>query len=250
MNRCDYCRAPRKNDDECVYYCAVGYFCDKCGVDFINSFKQENTILLGFTGKIGCGKSTAAEYLCNVHNMNFIEYSFAKPLKEIACLMGFKRNEVFGTQADKLKINDFWGISGRTFLQKFGSEVCRDYLPKVLSDMKFNNKTLWIRLFEQYYEEYKNSNIIVSDVRFEDECSAIRSLGGYIIRIERNNHDSSNEINDTVIKHKSETQMDNIKPQFIIRNNGSLDELYKKLNEAIKLIIQGFADIPNVTIYI
>jgi hypothetical protein len=110
---------------------------------------------------------------------------FAKPLKDIAVILGFEQHQVFGTQEQKLETNKFWGISGRKFLQVFGSEVCRDFVPKALPDMDFNHKTMWVRLFEKYYSDNKDKPIVVSDVRFEDESDTIRSLGGYVIRVER-----------------------------------------------------------------
>ncbi len=145
--------------------------------------KLKRPLLIGINGEIGCGKSTACAYLNESYG--FTEYMFAKPLKDIAVILGFEQHQVFGTQEQKLETNKFWGISGRKFLQVFGSEVCRDFVPKALPDMDFNHKTMWVRLFEKYYSDNKDKPVVVSDVRFEDESNTIRSLGGYVIRVER-----------------------------------------------------------------
>jgi hypothetical protein len=194
--------------------------------------------LIGINGEIGCGKTTAVDYLSSCYD--FTEYMFADPLKRIAVILGFEEKEVFGTQEEKLAINKFWGISGRKFLQVFGSEVCREFLPKILPDMKFNDATLWVRLFEKYYEKNTNVPVAVSDVRFEDESNVIKKAGGYIIRIERE-YKSNNEAS----KHMSELQADKIKPHVVIRNNGTKEDLYRKLNNLIVLINEGFLDITG-----
>ena len=199
-------------------------------------------VIIGITGKIGCGKSTASDIL---EEMKFKQYSLAGPLKEIAMNLGFKYDEVYGTQEDKLTINDFWGISGRRFMQIFGSEICRDILPNVLPEMKLNDKSIWIRLFEKYITDVKN-NIVVTDVRFANEAQSIKDLGGYIIKLERfHETDSHNITND----HQSETQND-IKYNFVIRNDGSIEDLKKNIRQTLNYINNGIADINNSIIYI
>jgi hypothetical protein len=231
-------------------------------------------VLLGITGKIGSGKSTVTEYLKSRYNM--LEYMFAGPLKKIAIALGFEEHQAYGTQEQKLEVNKFWGISGRKFLQVFGSEVCRDYLPKVLPDMNLNNSTLWVRLFEKFYEDMllaKKKSIVCSDVRFEDESNSIKERGGIVIGIERPDpavadNPTTLRINDTEdgvevgsvdvdsvdveaktdvvdvvdveaktadvtashLTHQSEMQADLVKPHFIIVNDGSLEDLYNKID--------------------
>jgi hypothetical protein len=210
--------------------------------------KLAKPYLIGINGEIGCGKTTAVDYLSA--NYGFNEYMFAEPLKRIAVLLGFKEKEVFGTQEEQLAINEFWGISGRRFLQVFGSEVCRDFVPKALNDMNFNGLTLWVRLFEKYYMENNNTAVAVSDVRFEDESNTVKRLGGYVVRIERSaGSDTDSKVNDQVDQHVSETQKDKIKPQIIIRNNGSITDLYKKLDQLVVLLNQGFPEVTSTIIY-
>lgn len=208
----------------------------------------KNNLLLGLTGNIGCGKTTASNYLSNNSNgWSFTEYSFAKPLKEIAIIMGFKYQEIYGTQQDKTEINDFWGISGREFLQKFGTEICRDILPTVILNMNLKSQSLWVRLFELFYETYKKEkSIVVSDVRFTDEFDTIKKLGGYIIKIER----TQNNANNTFSNHKSETGLNNIKPNVVIKNDCSLQDFQKKIDSVIYYANTGFLDIPNSTLYL
>ncbi len=140
-------------------------------------------IIIGLCGAIGCGKSTAAEYF--VSNHGFVELSFAKPLKEIALQLGFNHDEVYGDQKQKSEINEELGISGREFLQKFGTEIMRDTFSKVLPNYNLNNRKIWCRLMELTIKKINSDRIVISDCRFPDEEKLIKDLGGYMIRINR-----------------------------------------------------------------
>ena len=194
-------------------------------------------MLIGINGEIGCGKSTATKYLEAKYGMT--EYMFAGPLKAIAIAMGFEHHQIYGTQEQKLEINKFWGISGRRFLQVFGSEVCRDFLPTVLPQMA-SDRGVWIKLFQKFYSENSEKHIVVSDVRFGDESAALRELSGYVVRIVRPMATSAvtsaaSSVSSTAV-HKSETQADNIHPYAVIINDGTLEDLYVKLDQVVENI--------------
>ena len=201
--------------------------------------ENEPNLLLGVNGEIGCGKSTVVDYLSSKHG--FTEYMFAQPLKEVAVCLGFEPKQVFGTQEEKLEVNEFWEITGRQFLQVFGSEVCRDYVPKVLPQMKLNGLTMWVRLFEKFKQEHANVNLAVSDVRFEDESNTIKKYGGIVIRIVRSGQASTPAQSQphAVQTHKSETQASRIYPNVIIHNDRDLETLYKKLDLLVEFIRRG-----------
>jgi hypothetical protein len=192
---------------------------------------EKRMVILGFTGHIGSGKSTASEYLVNQYD--FEKYAFALPIKNVAIAMGFSHRELYGTQEEKLSINEYWNVSGRTFMQKFGTEIGRAVLPKIIPDMNFGKyNSPWIRLFEIYVAE-KNKDktvesIVVEDVRFNNEAKVIREHGGYIIRIIRPDDHYSIYKN-----HASETEMDGITADFTIINDGSLRQLEDKIDDLI-----------------
>jgi hypothetical protein len=199
--------------------------------------EEKHTWLIGLTGEIGCGKSLAASYLCRKYGA--IEYTVAQPLKDVAIVMGFEPRQVYGTQAEKSAINPFWGISGRTFLQQFGTEVCRQYLPVAVPGMRLNGFSVWVRLMELFCERNRDTNIIVSDIRFPDECKKIKELGGIIIKIDRPRVGVEMES-----RHASETQ--HIPAHIIVSNNGTIDELYAKLDRAMTAMMTGLAGSPAI----
>jgi dephospho-CoA kinase len=191
--------------------------------------------LVGICGEIGSGKTLVSDYLVN--NLHYDEYAFAKPLKDIAITMGFTHTEVYGTQAQKLSKNKYWGISAREFLQKFGTEIGREMMPSVIPNMNMGESgSPWIKLFEIYWKsliERKgvSATLVVSDVRFVDEAKAVKQNSGVVIRLVRKRKDTSGFEH----KHTSETSMNGIEPDYIVTNDGTKDELYKK----IQIILQS-----------
>lgn len=170
--------------------------------------------LIGICGPIASGKSTLAKYITL---QNYTEYSFAKPLKEIAVSLGFENHQAWGSQSDKLEINSYWKISCREFLQKFGTEICRIELPKHIPQMS----ELWVKLFEKAYLEHKLGDYtVVSDIRFENEASMIRKLGGIVIKLERDQIEG--------VTHVSESNFDKIEHDYCISNDGRIIDLFMK----------------------
>lgn len=182
-------------------------------------------MLIGITGKIGSGKSTAASYLQKQHYL--MEYSMAGPLKEIGAVFGFTQEQLYGTQEQKLQIHPYWGISSREFLQKVGTELFREQLPKVLPNMKIK-RTIWCEIFRLKYEQ-QDHGAVVSDIRFLDEVDTIHEMGGTVIRIVRPGLDESST-------HRSELEMDSIKADYTIVNDGTLNDLYSRLDTCIEEI--------------
>jgi hypothetical protein len=171
--------------------------------------------LFMIVGPIGSGKSTVA---CILQQYGFKEEAFAKPIKEFALSIGFKNSQIYGTQIEKLEVNKFWRISGREFLQKFGSDLCRSLLPGAIPNMEMDGSTIWVRSMEQKINKYPL--IVVSDGRFQDEAKLIKDYNGIIIRMNRNV-----DINDKTSNHISERSMNEIDPDYMIDNNSTLEEL-------------------------
>lgn len=179
-------------------------------------------VIIGLVGTKGSGKSTVAQIL--KEELGFEEYSIAEPLKRIALILGAPRESVYGTQAQKEAIIPSLGVSGRTMLQKLGTEVFRNEFPKYLPTYNMGSAgTLWARLLELRLKRVKNSeNLVVSDVRFSDEARVVEENGGTLIRLLRDTTESKDY-------HASEIEMRSIKCNHIIDNNGTMDELRKQI---------------------
>lgn len=183
----------------------------------LRRFPDEEKMLIGLTGRIGSGKSTVAEHLVKEHG--FTELTFAGPLKEIGVVFGFTHDELYGTQEQKATPNAYWGVSGREFLQKFGTEIGRQTLPTLIPEMN----DVWIRLLETKLD--KHEHIVVSDVRFPNEADIIKKHGGLIVNISRCEREGNHT--HATPTHSSESSSQHITPDYTIVNNGTLDELFK-----------------------
>tara|TARA_R110002111_G_scaffold121870_5_gene185640 strand:+ start:950 stop:1516 length:567 start_codon:yes stop_codon:yes gene_type:complete len=185
-------------------------------------------MIIGITGKIGSGKSTLAEMLVKE---GYTEYSFAQPLKKIGEIFGFSKEQLYGTQEQKLEKHSGWGISSRQFLQKIGTELFREQLPKILPEMNIQY-TVWVDLFRERYRKNKG-NYVISDVRFIDEEKAIRQLGGVIIRTQRDNKVTSKSKKEH--QHKSEMEQEQIKYDYLVNNNMLSKE---EVRDYVKYLVQ------------
>lgn len=176
---------------------------------------------IGITGKIGSGKTTLAGHLTEKYG--YEEYNMALPLKKIGEILGFEKSELWGTQEEKLAVNEFWKVSGRKFLQLVGTELFREQLPKLIPSME----KIWVRCFELECKKNPEKRYVIGDIRFLDEEETIRKLGGCIIKTVRGVKQS--EVN----LHSSENELDKIKPDFTIDNN-----FFSK--EEVKAILNDF----------
>jgi len=195
-------------------------------------YKYNKNMLIGIKGKIGVGKTESAKIL--KESFPFQEYAMADPIKKIGAILGFSQDELYGSQEQKLRINKHWGVSSREFLQKFGTDVCRLFMPTKIPQMK----NLWVQCFEIFCEEHRDTNIIVSDVRFIDEADSIRKMGGIIIEIQRKEKEKENDEWEDVELHNphghvSETEMDGIVADFVVENNSDVKHLTDELTKII-----------------
>ena len=178
-------------------------------------------MLIGLCGLKNSGKSTISKFL--VQHYNFNEFAFADSLKR-ACIeiFGLTNEQVFGSFQDKETIDDYWNVSPRVIMQTLGTLV------RNLSKIIPNLNHVWIRkIHKKIIELPKNTNIVISDVRYNDEAEMIKKLGGIVIKIERK------KINDQKDCHESENQQ--IISDFIIYNNSSIENLYLQIKKIIML---------------
>ena len=59
---------------------------------------------------------------------------------------------------------------------KIWNRFCQIDIFKYFPQLKepLNNKTIWVKLFELWYEKNKDKNIDITDVRFLDEITSIK----------------------------------------------------------------------------
>lgn len=131
--------------------------------------------IIGFMGKAGAGKTTAAQAI-ERFVINSVIKSFSTPLKNaVKGLFLFSDEQVFGSYEHKVAIDPRWGVSPREVLQKVGTECLRDMICKGFH----------VKRMEEEIESLTEETIIIDDVRFLDEAQMILDRGGILISIRR-----------------------------------------------------------------
>lgn len=167
----------------------------------VNTFKEEKSLRLAFGCEARVGKDTACDYLERQLKGDCIRLSFAKALYDI--LFFAQRTCGFPEKKDRI------------FLQWVGTEWARNQNPNV-----------WIDIVKNKINSTPSSTpIIVTDVRFPNEAAALKELGFTMVRIKRDMM-----YREEITQHSSETALSGYHWDFVIENNGTLDEFYHQID--------------------
>lgn len=182
-------------------------------------------VLIGLLGHKRSGKDTFADY-CN-KKYDFKKKAFAQPLKDVVkILFNFTDAQLYGEE--KELVDGKWNVSPRETLQYIGTDLIRNQMNGLIGGI---GKDFWLKKFEFDYKNDIDSNIVVSDVRYQNEVDLIKKLGGIIIKINRNGCGGDN--------HESEKKIDNIiNFDYNIENNGTIEEYYKKNTPIIENLFE------------
>jgi hypothetical protein len=203
-------------------------------------------MIIGICGLIGAGKDTAADYLVNFYE--FRRDSFASTLKDaVSAVFGWDRELLEGRTKEarewREQVDPWWAerlnmpkLTPRWVLQYWGTEVCRHGF----------HADIWIASLENKLRRSRN-NTVISDCRFYNEVAAIKNQGGRVIWIQRgitphwysiatqaNRGDSAAQrwLEQQGI-HASEYSWAGTQFDYIVENNGSIDGLYRQLNDLL-----------------
>lgn len=186
--------------------------------------------LIGLMGYAQTGKDTTANVLVEHHG--FTRVAFADKLREVAYaldpIVAYTDRGAWGTDVlAPLRLQDVVDQHGwdyaktrypevRALLQRLGTEAGR----QVLSPALFGDDSIWVRAALDGL--HGDSHWVITDVRFPNEAQAIRERGGWLWRIERNGTGPVNG-------HASETALDDTPADWIVPNNGTLDDLARNV---------------------
>lgn len=183
---------------------------------------QSPRLIIGITGKKGAGKDTAARYLTSKYGFHRI--GFADSLKRaVGALFGVHPSMVdyWKNRPIEVRVTSPVPIqlSWREFLQRFGTEMGRQSL----------DEDIWVRAWLDAVMDCEDP-IVAPDVRFANEAKAIHDLGGFILEVIRETG--------SVDSHESEAGIPSFAIDAWITNNGSLSELYSKLEAILDELLQ------------
>lgn len=172
-------------------------------------------VILAFTGRIGAGKTTAADYMVTKHG--YERFSFARALKQsFAALFDITIEEIEAWKNDPnctVVLTDPRGIKHtltlRAALQRYGTESHRDVF----------GQDFWV----DFAMRNLPAKAVCDDCRFPNEAAAIRCWGGKVIEIRR-----SQSLTGHVSTHQSEDGIG--EPDGVIFNNGLVEDMYDFLD--------------------
>jgi hypothetical protein len=174
--------------------------------------------IIAICGPCGHGKDTIGEYLSKTHGYKVMK--FAGKLKEAcASIFGLSNEQLEGKY--KEVIDDRYGVTPRFIMQQMGTEMFRITIGKIIPKIGNN---LWTMRLEESILESKNTNIVLTDLRFANEYEMVKKMSGKIIRVynPRLTNNRNNHISEKLVMGFDVDQE--------IWNDGSLELLYKKVD--------------------
>lgn len=190
-------------------------------------------MIIGLNGFKGSGKDTAARYIAD--NYGFEVMHFAALLKQSAsALFGIEEEGYWDVAKNDPDIKvavyrdnllahrreEHYVLTAREFLQRYGTESHREIF----------GIDFWVDALGRQIPE--GADVVIADARFEDELTWIRDVrSGITVRIERPGLEGDG--------HASEV----IPPWGLLDdtvwNDGTVEELYAKLDELMEHIPRG-----------
>lgn len=173
---------------------------------------------IALVGKMGSGKDAAARLL--VERQGYTRVAFADPLKQMVI------------EADPIVKYEPAGfgpvpIHLSNVLQRMSFENAKRAYPEVRRSLQRIGQgarkidpDYWVRLALAKIDSLpEGAPIIVTDCRYPNEIQALRIRGFRSVRVISGRQNNSST-------HESETALDQYLTEFVVINNGTLDELY------------------------
>jgi hypothetical protein len=194
------------------------------------TYALDKPVLIGFIGRAGCGKSTAASWFVNNHKQ-VLRMSFAAALKAMTYELIREAAPKQLQPIPSYYVNDgkeepipfLGGVTGRRLMQTLGTDWGRNTI----------HPDLWVGIAATKLEARLQSQwgrgadthlrAVFDDVRFQNEADFIHAAGGIIVRIERPEEGRPA----AVYEHASEQQP--LIPDMTIRNAGTTEDFFATL---------------------
>lgn len=178
--------------------------------------------VVGFAGKAGAGKDTAASAL---HPLGYKNIAMAAALKSmIRDLLAFQGvdpltvDRMMEGDLKEVECEFLGGKSPRVAMQTLGTEWGRECI----------SPTLWVDAVRRQIEAWPSTKYLITDVRFLNEAIMIRELGGTLIQIER-----PDAVTTKHSAHASETEAAQFRCDITLQNDGDIEVLHARVRNAV-----------------
>lgn len=175
--------------------------------------------LIGFTGGMGSGKSTAIEVLRQTSSASIKLCKFAQPLYDIQEYTYERISSVYQRPENFIK--------DRKLLQWVGTEWGRNTL----------DENIWTDLWKKEVNAALEDRCLVvcDDVRYNNEAELVHDLGGVIINVASSRVEERDVVKG-IEGHPSENGVPRNIIDYEIRNNGTLEEYKASLCKLYRML--------------
>ena len=197
--------------------------------------------ILALNGYAKSGKDEIAKMIIEIDPTWQVK-KFSNKLKQVASILTGIHPDKFEDQVFKnTPLGDDWfvwdykTIAGGTLTEptfkvnpRLKSMTARELLQKLGTDAIRNglHENAWVNAL---MHEYREDKWIITDCRFHNEAFAVRDRGGIIVRVNRPG-------NGPVNNHISETAIDGFDFDYVINNDGDLEDLRTKVKDLLNYI--------------
>ena len=163
-------------------------------------------MIIGLVGRSRVGKDTVAEMLSSKYAVKRLAFPVKRACQEI-----YGWSEEMVESELKEKLDPHWKITPRTAMVHMTHAV-----------RQFMGTDFFTRRF---FDTWDGSPVVIPDVRYESDLEEIHRRGGITIKIVRN----------CGPRHVFEDIVDILQTTYTIENNGTIEELRRKLTHCTGL---------------
>ena len=182
-------------------------------------------MIIAITGRKFSGKDTSVSVIRSIikDEARIYHLTFAKPIKQASmALFNLTEQDLNDPIAKEMRLSgQEW--SPREIMQKLGTAVRETFG----QDFFINHVLSLINSITNNDDKI----IIVSDVRYDREAQFLKDKGAIVVKIKRDKYESGTDT------HTSESGIDPKYVDFVIENNGTIEELKEKWKEFIDMHI-------------
>lgn len=188
---------------------------------------------IAFTGFKRSGKTTAAQVL--VDEFGYGRRSFAQPIKDDVITMLNAVIHQYGSTRPLVTADDLVTHKEvfRPILQWYGAEFWRQHM---------GDEAHWINVFLENMPISDDEHVVCDDVRFVNEAKALHREGFFIVRIVRDDQETSND------PHASEQELVQIEPDMVLYNDDTAESYVEAVRTLANTLRRVYPDDGSINV--